>query len=300
MDPTLKSRTLARLKAELERFSPRMQLAAKYVLDNPGEFGLDPIRETARKAGVSTYTLVRMAEHLGFDGFEDFRAPFRHALLSGSASSDRAGWIAGLGARGEAGRFQADVSANALSIVERSLERLGPETLDRAAGILMSARRVYVTAVRASFAMAYYFHYVGRMAVPSLRLIPRHMGSAVDDLNEAGPEDAVLAITVAPYSRETIEACEFAQDKGLRLVLVADSDVVAPGLRPDAVMVVSTLSEHHFGCYSGVVAVLEVLLARLVRDGGAPARARIESYEALRARHNVYWSREKTRRIRRG
>ncbi|MFC3119633.1 MurR/RpiR family transcriptional regulator [Jhaorihella thermophila] len=135
MDPTLKSRTVARLKVDLERFTPRMQLAAKYVLDNPVEFGLDPIRETARKAGVSTYTLVRIAEHLGFDGFEEFRAPFRHALLSAGASADRPGWVAGLRARGEAGRFQADVSANALSIVERSLERLGPETLDRAAEI---------------------------------------------------------------------------------------------------------------------------------------------------------------------
>lgn len=290
MDPTLKSRTIARLKAEMERFSPRMRRAAKHVLDNPADVGLDPIRETARKAGVSTFTLVRMAERLGFDGYDAFREPFRHALVSVTASPDRPGWIGAMRDRGGAAEYQADVSLNALSIVERSLERLTPETLDRATDILLAAPNVYVTAVRASFAMAYYFHYVGRMALPSLRLVPRHMGSAIDDLNEAGPEDAVLAITVSPYSRETIEACEFAQERGMKLVLVSDSDVVAPGLRPAAVIVVSTLSEHHFGCYSGIAAVLEVLLARLVREGGEAARARIDSYESLRNQHNVYWS----------
>lgn len=290
MDPSLKSRIVTLLKSELDRLPVRMRLAAKYILDNPADFGLDPIRETARKAGVSTFTFVRMAERLGFDGFEALRDPFRHALVSVTAASAQPGWIDALRDQGEAGRFQADVSLNSLSIVQRSLERLTPETLDRAVSILLSARHVYVTAVRASFSMASYFHYVGRMAMPSLRLIPRHMGSAIDDLNEAGPDDAVLAITVSPCSRETIEACEFAQSRGLKVVLVSDSDIVAPGLKPDVTLVVSTLSEHHFGCFSGIAAVLEVLLARLVHECGAPARARIDSYEALRRHHNVYWS----------
>lgn len=290
MDPALKSRTIARLKAGMERFSPRLRLAAKYIVDNPADFGLDPIRETARKAGVSTYTLVRIASELGFEGFEELREPFRHALVATTDPGAQGRWLDDLRGQGEAGRFQAEVSLNSLSIVKRSLERLSPQALERAASILLSAPSVYVTAVRASYAMAYYFHYVGRMAVPSLKLIPRHMGSAMDDLNEARAGDAILAITITPYSRETIEACEFAQERGMRLVLVSDSDIVAPELKPEVVIVVSALSQHHFGCFSGVAAVLEVLLARLVDRGGEAARQRIRSYETLRREHNVYWS----------
>ncbi len=290
MDPALKSRTIAKLKAGMEGFSPRLRLAAKYIVDNPADFGLDPIRVTARKAGVSTYTLVRIAEELGFDGFEELRAPFRHALVATTDPGVRDRWLDDLRGQGGTGRFQAEVALNSLAIVKRSLERLSPQALDRAASILLSAPSVYVTAVRASYAMAYYFHYVGRMAVPSLQLIPRHMGSAMDDLNEARAGDAMLAITITPYSRETVEACEFAQQRGIRLVLIADSDIVAPALKPEVMIVVSALSLHHFGCYSGVAAVLELLLARLVDRGGAPARQRIRSYETLRREHDVYWS----------
>ena len=66
MDPTVKMKMISKLKADYEGFSPRLRVVAKYIVDNPGDFGLDPIRVTARKAGVSTYTLVRMAQYLGF------------------------------------------------------------------------------------------------------------------------------------------------------------------------------------------------------------------------------------------
>ena len=98
------------------------------------------------------------------------------------------------------------------------------------ADLLTAAPRVYLTAARSSYAMAYYLHYVGRMALPELMLIPRHRNSAIDDLNDARPGDALVAITAAPYSRETIEACEFACARGVRLVMICDSEIGAPGL----------------------------------------------------------------------
>ncbi len=89
LDPTLKTRTITSLKKILPDLSPRLGAAAKYIVDNASDFGLDPIRETARKAGVSTYSLVRLAEKLGFDGYDELREPFRHALVSASAVVDQ-------------------------------------------------------------------------------------------------------------------------------------------------------------------------------------------------------------------
>ncbi|WP_137701717.1 MurR/RpiR family transcriptional regulator [Marimonas lutisalis] len=290
MDPTLKARTITRLKTALPGLSPQLQAAAKYVVDNPALFGIDSIRDSAQKAGVSTYSLIRLAERLGFDGFEDFRAPFRHALTSTAPIASIPGWIEEMRAQGNIGQAQADVTLNTLSVVQNSLARQAPETMERAVRMLLAARTVYLTAMRSSYGLAYHFHYVGRMALTTLQLIPQHMNSAIDDLNTAGPEDVLIAITVSPYSRETIEACEFAQERGVKLILVTDSEVMAANFRPEVTLVASTLSTHHFGTFSGVMSVLETLLALLVNMGGPDAAQRISSYEELRKAHNVYWS----------
>ena len=293
MDPTLKSKTISKLKAVLPELSPRLRTVAKYIVDHPSDFGLDPIRETARKCGVSTYTLVRMAERVGFESYDDLREPFRHALVSASATIDRPEWIENMRETGDIGQVQADASMNTMAIVERSLERQTPEQMARVAQMLLEADNVYLTAVRASYAMAYYFHYVGRMALPSLQLIPRHMNSAIDELNYASDCDVMIAVSFTPYSRETIEACKFALEKGVKLIMISDSVVVSSDFTAHETLIASVVSTHHFGCFTGVMAIIENLLALLVKLGGGAALERIKSYEDLRKDNNAYWIAQK-------
>lgn len=289
MDPTLKSRILTQLKSGISDFTPRMQMIAKYILDHPTDFGLDPIRKTADKIGVSTYSLVRAAKTLGFDGFTQLRAPFRHALVAAPLTAPSPRWRESTTYADPIARAHAESSRNAMSIVGASLDRLRSDQIAKASDLMLAARTAYVTAVRSSYAIAYYFHYVGRMALPGLQLIPRHMNSAIDELNSAGPQDVMIAITITPYSRETIDACKFAQSRGVRLILVTDSAVVSPDLNPDVTFEVTTLSTHHFACFTGLMAVIETLLAAMVVRGGPDARDRIESYESLRDSFDAYW-----------
>jgi len=289
MDPTLRTRIISELKTTLPTLPKGLRTVAKYVIDNPSDFGLDSIRETARKSGVSTYTLVRLAERLGFGGYDELREPFRNALVSASAHVAQPEWVERLREQGARGERQAEVSLNTLAIMQRSLERQTVDQMERVAAMLLEARAVYLTAVRASYSLAYYLHYVGRMALPGLQLIPRHMNSAIDELHSAQEGDVMIAITFTPYSRETIEACMFALRKGMKLILISDSEIISPEFNADETLIASTLSTHHFSSYSGAMAVIELLIAMLVDKGGDTARARIKSYEDLRNETQAYW-----------
>jgi len=293
MDPTLRIRIIEALKERLLTLSPQMRTAAKYIIDHQSDFGLDPIRDTARKASISTYTLVKIAKNLGFTGFEELRQPFRYALVASPQIQEHPNRFDDARHQSELGHVYADAAANSLAIVSRSLERQQLDQLEAIAEMLFSARTVYLTAVRSSYAMAYYLHYVGRMALPSLQLIPRHMNSAIDDLNDAQEGDVLIAITVTPYSRETIAACEFARKKGAKLLLITDSEVVSPQLAPEHTLVASVLSTHNFGCFSGMMSVIELLMAFLMKHGGQDAQDRINSYEKLRIENNAYWVAQK-------
>lgn len=295
MDPVLKNRITSDLKQALPELPRGLRTIAKYIVDHPSDFGLDSIRETARKSGVSTYTLVRLAERMGFGGYDELREPFRHALVSEAASVKRPEWVESLKETGALGDLQARAAVNTLAIVQRSLEHQAPEQMRRVVAMLLAARTVYVTAVRASYALAYYLHYVGRMALPTLQLIPRHMNSPIDELNAAGEGDVIIAITFTPCSRETIEACQFARRKGLKLILISDSEIIAPDFSADETLIVSVLSTHHFACYAGAIAVIETLIALLVAQGGEAAKERIRSYEELRRENQAYWVAQKKR-----
>jgi len=290
IDPRQANRLLDTLKSRIETLPAKLKTAAKYVIDAPGDFGLDPIRVTAAKAGVSPNTLTRLAEAFGYSGFESFRAPFRAALVTAREADLGADWLDQLATGSPTGVLQAKAARNALNITARSLRLMTAERVEAIIAAMTSARHCYVTASRSSHALAYYFHYVGRMALPSLELVPRHMGDAADDLLDIGPEDCLFVITFAPYSTSTIRALRMARDAGATIVLLSDSDTIAPGVHADHQVLFSTQSPHSFGCLSGAMVTLECLLSHLIDAGGTAAQARIERYEAMRQDSGAYWS----------
>ncbi|MFW8636978.1 MurR/RpiR family transcriptional regulator [Cribrihabitans pelagius] len=297
LDPKQTARLIQHLKEQMEQLPPKLKTAAKYVIDNPGDFGLDTVRTSAQKTGISANGFVRLAQHLGYDTFEAFRAPFRAALTTQRDAELGQDWLDRMGSEGPAGALQAAAARNQLNITSRSLRLMTAARTEAIVAALTSARRCFVTATRSSYALAYYFHYVGRMALPALELVPRHMGAALDDLLDIGPEDCLIALTFAPYSAGTIQALRLASERGAKVILISDSEVIAPGIRCDHVLAVAANSLHPFGAVGGAMAVLECLLTHLIEAGGDEARRRIAAYDALRQDSGAYWSGPKLPRV---
>ncbi len=286
------------LRSNIDALPQQMQAAAKYIIDHPGDFGLDPVRVSADKIGVSSNVIVRLAHRMGFDSFEAFRRPFRQTLVTDR--EDRLGqdWLDRMRSNDDFGAAQSGYARNELNVVNRSLRLADPNVMQQIVSSMLSANRCFITATRASYALAYYFHYAGRMAHPGFQLIPRHMGSAVDDLLEADTSDCLFAITVHPYSSDTIQSMRFARKCGMQIVLLSDSQVIAPGVEPDLVLPISTRTQHHFSSFSGAMAVLECLLSHLFAAGGSAARDRVERYQTAREDTGAYWRPAKAPRIR--
>lgn len=293
MSRTEKARIVERLTRETPGYTKSFAAVAKFVLDNPADFGVSTIRETAEKTGVSTFTLVRMAKALGFETFDGFRAPFRDALVTNSEASTSAQWIEDMRRSGGYASFQADASLSAIGDVSQSLRQLEPAKIEAVADAMLSAKKVYVLGLRASYSLAYYFNYVGEMVLSDMDLIPRQMHSALDDVNFATEEELVFAITFEPHARDTIAACMLAKERGAKLIMLSDSAVPAPGIAADHTLVAASLSGHHFSSYIGGMAIIDALVSVIMAKGGSAVQKRIESYKGMRQRIDAYWSNKK-------
>ncbi|WP_371808154.1 MurR/RpiR family transcriptional regulator [Ruegeria sp. HKCCD7239] len=287
-----------KLRRDIEHMPPSLQAAAKYIIDYPGDFGLNPIRLTAAHIGVSSNVLVRLAHRMGFDGFDAFREPFRQALVTDREGELGQDWLANLQSGDQLSQSQAKYAQNAQNVVTRSLRLMHPEKIRRAVDFITKSKRCFVTATRASYALSYYFSYVGRMAHPGIQLAPRHVGSAVDDLLDADHSDCLIAITVHPYSAETIQSMRFARQKGMKIILVSDSDVIAPKVEPDVTFPVSVRSLHDFSNFTGAMTVLDCILGHLFEAGGKDAHHRARQYQQARENTGAYWKPSKAPKIR--
>ena len=104
------------------------------MLENPRDVGVSTVREIAEAAKVKPNTVVRMARQVGFEGYDDFREPFRDAIRTGAADfPSRARWLQDIRKKGDLGGLYADMVQSAISNIEDTFAGIDAEQLKAAA-----------------------------------------------------------------------------------------------------------------------------------------------------------------------
>jgi DNA-binding MurR/RpiR family transcriptional regulator len=281
---------LNRLGEELENLTPELRKAAAFVLENPNEVGISSMREIAAAADVKPNTLVRMARVLGFDGYEDFREPFREEIRRGTASfPDRARWLQSLSARGDLGRLYADMVNSALRNIEETFAGIDEARLKSAAEAIWASRQTFVLGVGVNNANARNFTYLASTGMEQFHAIPRPGSTAVDDLARADNRDVLIAMTSKPYRTEVVEAVRMAREQGVTVIGISDSPASPIVIGSQHAFLVAVDTPQFFPSSASVIALLETLLSFVIASASEEIVERVEKFHERRHQLGMYW-----------
>ncbi len=287
-DPTTPTTILASLSAALDDLSPQVERAATYVLDNPGEIAVNSMRTLADAAGVKPNTLVRMARAVGFDGYEDFREPFRQYAAEGTLSfPDRARFLQTISQGGSHWSLVADMAGAAMANVEALFANLDADEIKAAADLIDDARRANICGVGTAKTLADNFAYVASMAVDNITAIPS-VGLAIDDVARMTTEDVLVAMTFSPYRAEIVEAVKLAEQRGIPVIAVTDSHGSPIIPMATHAFVVPNDSPLPFSSNVAATALLETLLAFVVAESPDDVATAIDAFHHNRRTAGIY------------
>lgn len=277
---------LERLADELEELTPEARKAATYVLENPQDVGVSTVREIAQAARVKPNTVVRMARQVGFEGYEDFRAPFRDEIKRGFP--DRARVLQDHAATGKMGKLYRDIATTAIGNLQDTFASIDPATLTEAAKMVWAARDVYALGVGVNSANMQNFAYLASTGMRQFRAIPRSGSTPMDELAWADERDVVIATTCKPYRTEVVDAVAVARDKGLKIIAISDSPA-APILRgADFGFTISAETPQFFPSSVSLLALLETLLSFVIANASTEIIDRVEGFHKRRHETGLY------------
>ena len=271
--------------------SPKLKLAARLVLDKPNLVATTSMRALARRAGVAPPTMIRLARELGFDNYESFKQVFQ-ASINDQKFDNKAGWL-NLENRASWLQQQSDEISGIASIVSELADsghdniqdlyqNLDLEMVCKAADMIINAPVVYVVSAGAAHWMAAYLQYVGKMAVPNLR-VPRTSGNGlIEGLIPINSGDVILTMAYNPYSKQSIDASKFAISRGARMIYLTDSKAAPLASEAEVLMLQKTDSPQFYPSMVSVVSALETLIAVVVARSGERAIAAISDYVEIR------------------
>lgn len=280
------SSVLERLTADWDTLTPEAQKAARYVLENPADVGVSTVREIAEAANVKPNTFVRMARQVGFEGYEDFRAPFREAIRQGAASfPDRVRWLQDIRKSDDLGGLYADMVEAAIRNIEETFAGISAESLKDAAETIWNSRQVLTLGVGVNNSNARNFTYLASTGMKRFHAIPRPGSTPVDDLAWAGPQDVLIVLGCHPYRSEVVEAVEIAREQGVPVVGISDSPASPIHRVAQHGFVVSPETPQFFPSSVSTIALLETLLSFVIAVASDEIVDRVERFH--RRRHDL-------------
>ena len=254
----------SRLAGVIDGLPRRLRQCAEYIVANTDRIAVSTVAELAAGADVPPSALMRFCQILGFSGFSEMQRLFREAYSPGWPDySTRLKNLKEAGAGSPAALLAEFIEAGRLSL-EALAKSADEVALTQAVALLAAAQTVHVVGLRRAFPVATYLVYVfEKMAVPAM--LHDSVGR-LDHRFALRPDDAVIAITFAPYSEETIALAQDAKARGLPVVALTDR-MTSPIVRYcDAVI---TVPEVDFGAFRSLSATIVMAISLAVAVGSA-------------------------------
>lgn len=230
----------ARLRRMFDSLRPAEKKVASYVLDNGGQVIYQSITELANATGTSDATIVRLANTLGYSGYQELKI----ALARGLVSPDKnihddiePGDTLPVAVRKA---FRANVQA-----VSDTLDVLDLDSLKDAVNAVIAARQVYLYGVGTSALAAQDAYYkLLRVGIHANFYADIHMQAMSTAL--ISPDDAVIGFSHSGSTRDVVDIIDLAKARGARVICITNR-VRSPLARLADIMLRTASEETPFG-----------------------------------------------------
>ncbi|HEY1996262.1 MurR/RpiR family transcriptional regulator [Paraburkholderia sp.] len=221
---------MQRIAENYESLPRQLKSVATYIEQHRSSVMVDRTSDIAASCGVHPSAVVRFAQRFGFSGFSDLQAVFRQAYTGQGTSSpsyqqrirklidEKPGALSG----GSVAREFIAACRGGLDELEGGLD---DAQFDAAVKMLQQADNIYVIGVRRSFPVASYIVYALQHTPKRVHLVSGFGGMYREQIRSVKKGDVVIAISFAPYGKETQYCLRVAHHHQAKTLVITDSQL---------------------------------------------------------------------------
>ncbi|MBP5288388.1 MAG: MurR/RpiR family transcriptional regulator [Clostridia bacterium] len=207
--------------------------AARHCLGRRGDFAFLTLDKLALEVGVSTASLIRFCQRIGFAGFKEFQEALRREVQAQSDLPDKYNRTRRVS--GEA-QFLTQTLRQDIQCMQETVASLDARAAGEAARLLSEAARVFTFGMKESFAMAHYA-YTRLLAVrPDVYLLSTLGEGEVETLLSLSERDVCVVYLFHRYTRRAQRLLPLLKRSGARVILVTNPPLELPEKTADQVL----------------------------------------------------------------
>lgn len=267
------------------RLSKGQKLIAEFIINDYDKAAFMTAAALGETLGVSESTVVRFANSLGYGGYRDLQRELQ-ALIKNKLTTVQRLSLADDYCNDE--HALSRVMEKDMENIKKTINEIDISSFHKAIKLILKGKHVYIIGLRSSSFLAGYLGFYLNFLLKNIKIINSGPNDIFENLLKADSEDVVIAITYPRYSKKTLEAIDFAKEKGCGIITITDS-YISPAVQKANVALIASSNMVSF--VDSLVAPMSLINAFIIALGHEK-RGEITTYfedlEIIWKKYNVY------------
>ncbi|MBO5333469.1 MAG: MurR/RpiR family transcriptional regulator [Clostridia bacterium] len=247
----MKSLNFSNVDLSTKKLSKGHKKLVKYISENYDKAAFMTASKLGENVGVSESTVVRFATEMGFKGYPELQKELQQMIKSKLTAVQRMEVSSNL--IGEDDAIKKVLNGD-IELIRDTLESVSDVEFKNAVETINKAKKIYILGVRSSAALASFLYFYLNPVFENVVLVDTSSGSEMfEQMFRISEDDVCVAISFPRYSKQTINALRFINDRGTKIIAITDS-VVSP---------IAEFADTLLVAKSDIVSVVDSLVAPL-------------------------------------
>jgi len=273
------------IQKEYTKLSKGHRLIAEYLINHYDTAAFMTTASLGETVGVSESTVVRFANVLGYEGYRELQKELQELVKSKLTTVQR------ISLSSEFENFEnalREVIKKDIHNIESILKEIDYRAFHEALNITLEANHVYILGLRSSSFLAGYLGFYLNFLLDNVKIITAGPNDVFEQLFKANQGDVIIGISYPRYSKRTLEALNYAKEKGCKVLTITDSLMSPANQYSDCTLIASS---NMFSFVDSLVAPMSLINAFIVALGtkkGKQITNYFEDLENIWKKHDVY------------
>ncbi len=255
----MKTELISEIEKVIEKLPKRKRKLAVFLTQQWQEVPLISIQEIARRAGVSTATVTRLARELNFEGFQEFKNHLKEEIREKLSPVEKFKLVKeNLKGR----RSLIKVAEQDIKNINKLLNSIDEDTFTEVIREIENAKRVFTFGMGISSIFSRMFAYLLNQVEKEAHSLDEGDAPVEEKITAIDKNDILVVSSFPPYSRYTLEIANLARDLGVRIIGITDNKFAPISNFSHLVLVVP--SENIL--YTNSVSAFSVLINSIVTE----------------------------------
>ena len=209
------------IQSNMFTFSKGQKRIAAFIQESYDKAAFMTASKLGKTVNVSESTVVRFAAELGYDGYPAMQKALQEMIRNKLTSIQR---IEVANNRYADHDVLSMVMQSDVDKIRMTLEEVSRSDFSGAVDAIVEAKRIYILGVRSSVAVSSFLGFYFNLMFDNVVQVHSNSASEMfEQLLRVGEGDVVIGISFPRYSRRTVQAMHFAQDRKAKVIAITDS-----------------------------------------------------------------------------